>query len=103
MNWNKKRALVTGGASFIGSALVDALVDRGAVVRVVDTFSGGRRENLSVHLNSKAIEIIEGGLLDKDRKKVAAELDTLLTRREATARESSRLADSDATSATVTA
>jgi nucleoside-diphosphate-sugar epimerase len=64
MNWNKKRALVTGGASFIGSALVDALVDRGADVRVVDNFSSGRRENLAAHLRSKAIELIDADLLD---------------------------------------
>jgi nucleoside-diphosphate-sugar epimerase len=64
MNWNKKRALVTGGASFIGSALVDALVTRGADVRVVDNFSSGRRENLAAHLRSKAIELIDADLLD---------------------------------------
>jgi nucleoside-diphosphate-sugar epimerase len=64
MNWNNKRTLVTGGASFIGSALVDALVDRGARVRVVDNFSSGRRENFSAHLKAKAIELIEADLLD---------------------------------------
>jgi nucleoside-diphosphate-sugar epimerase len=64
MNWNNKRVLVTGGASFIGSALVDALVDRGADVRVVDNFSSGRRENLATHLRSKTIELIDADLLD---------------------------------------
>jgi nucleoside-diphosphate-sugar epimerase len=64
MNWNNKRVLVTGGASFIGSALVDALVDRGADVRVVDNFSSGRRENLASHLRSKTIELIDADLLD---------------------------------------
>jgi UDP-glucose 4-epimerase len=39
--------LVTGGASFIGSHLVEILVDRGASVRVADDFSSGEIENLS--------------------------------------------------------
>src|SRR5258706_4719409 len=64
MNWKNTRTLVTGGASFSGSALVDALVQRGAIVRVVDNFSSGRRENLTSHLKSNAIELIHADLLD---------------------------------------
>jgi UDP-glucose 4-epimerase len=41
------RAIVTGGAGFIGSNLVDALVERGDDVTVIDNISTGRRENLS--------------------------------------------------------
>jgi UDP-glucose 4-epimerase len=41
------RALVTGGAGFIGSHLVDALLDRGGEVAVVDDLSTGKRENLT--------------------------------------------------------
>ena len=41
------RALVTGGAGFIGSNLVDALLERGDGVTVLDDVSTGRRENLS--------------------------------------------------------
>lgn len=48
-----KRALVTGGASFIGSHLVDTLLSRGAAVTVVDDFSSGRIENLEYHLEEK--------------------------------------------------
>jgi len=41
------RAVVTGGAGFIGSNLVDALLERGDEVVVVDDLSSGKRENLS--------------------------------------------------------
>src|SRR5436305_4096995 len=41
------RAAVTGGAGFIGSNLVDALVARGDEVTVVDNFASGKRENLN--------------------------------------------------------
>jgi UDP-glucose 4-epimerase len=56
--------LVTGGAGFIGSHLVDALVARGARVRVVDNLATGRRENLAPLLARGAIEFIEGDLAD---------------------------------------
>ncbi len=55
-----RHVLVTGGASFIGSHLVDALVGLGACVRVVDDFSSGRRANL--HRSADQIELIEGDL-----------------------------------------
>jgi nucleoside-diphosphate-sugar epimerase len=72
MNWNRKRVLVTGGASFIGSALVDALVDRGASVRIVDNFSSGRRENLAAHVGSNSIELMDADLLDDGIARKAA-------------------------------
>lgn len=46
MNLKGKEVLVTGGASFIGSHLVDKLINLGATVRVADDFSSGRLENL---------------------------------------------------------
>jgi UDP-glucose 4-epimerase len=48
------RALVTGGAGFIGSNLVDALLARGDAVTVVDDLSTGRRENLDAALAAGA-------------------------------------------------
>lgn len=57
--------LVTGGAGFIGSHLVDALLARGKRVRVLDNFSTGRRENIS-HV-SEDIELIEGDLRSYER------------------------------------
>jgi nucleoside-diphosphate-sugar epimerase len=65
MEWNKRNVLVTGGASFIGSALVDALADRGARVRVVDNLSSGKRENLQHLLASGAVEFERADLLDE--------------------------------------
>ena len=53
------RALVTGGAGFIGSNLVDSLTARGAEVLVVDNLSTGRRSNLDEALGSGA-SLIEG-------------------------------------------
>jgi UDP-glucose 4-epimerase len=48
------KAVVTGGAGFIGSHVVDALLDAGAAVHVVDDFSGGRLENLESALQRGA-------------------------------------------------
>jgi len=65
MDWNGRPTLVTGGASFIGSHLVDALVARGAKVRVVDDLSSGRLANIAAHLEAGRIELVEGNLLDQ--------------------------------------
>ena len=45
--WNETNVLVTGGASFIGSHLVDKLVNLGSKVTVIDNLSSGKKENLS--------------------------------------------------------
>lgn len=45
--WSGKHVLVTGGAGFIGSHVVEKLVKRGAVVSVLDTLENGQRENLA--------------------------------------------------------
>jgi nucleoside-diphosphate-sugar epimerase len=60
--WSNQRVLVTGGASFIGSSLVDQLVERGSRVRVVDDLSSGRRENLKAHLGNTRVEFIDADL-----------------------------------------
>lgn len=54
--------LVTGGAGFIGSNIVEELVKRGQRVRVIDNFLTGRRENLEDFLSD--IELIEGDIRD---------------------------------------
>jgi UDP-N-acetylglucosamine/UDP-N-acetyl-alpha-D-glucosaminouronate 4-epimerase len=57
------KVLVTGGAGFIGSNLVRALVERGDAVRVLDNFSTGNRANLA----GLEIEVVEGELRSYER------------------------------------
>lgn len=56
--------LVTGGAGFIGSNLVGALIARGDAVRVVDNFVTGRRENMAAW--AEHVELIEGDLREAE-------------------------------------
>ena len=65
MNWDKTRTLVTGGTSFIGSHLVEALVDRGSRVRVVDNLSSGRMEHLDGLTTTGRVELVTDDLLDQ--------------------------------------
>lgn len=56
--------LVTGGAGFIGSHLVETLLQQGQKVRVLDNFLTGKRENLAPFLDR--VELVEGDLRDLD-------------------------------------
>jgi len=60
-----RRVLVTGGAGFIGSNLVRALLERGDSVRVLDNFSTGNRRNLAGLEDD--VEVIEGELRSYER------------------------------------
>lgn len=63
MNWSDKRVLVTGGASFIGSHLVERLLQKGtANVRVADDLSSGKLENLLAVQND--IDFLKSDLRD---------------------------------------
>jgi nucleoside-diphosphate-sugar epimerase len=62
MIWRNRKVLVTGGASFIGSSLVDALVARGAQVRVVDDLSSSGIESIQGHLDRGVVEFVQGDL-----------------------------------------
>lgn len=66
LDWRNKRVLVTGGASFIGSHLADALVSLGATVRVVDNLSSGLRANIQHLIDSESIEFRQADLLEPD-------------------------------------
>ena len=73
MDWKGRKVLVTGGASFISSHLVDALVERGALVRVVDDLSSGKLENIQHHLNNGKVEFVQGNLRDPGLAQKAVE------------------------------
>lgn len=72
--YKHKKVLVTGGASFIASHLVDKLLLEGAEVRVADDFSSGKLENLTydfkhtkstVSWTAENLEVFKGNLKDK--------------------------------------
>lgn len=60
----RKIDLVTGGAGFIGSHLVDHLVHKGRNVRVLDNLSVGRLENIDQHIAEESIEFVHGDVSD---------------------------------------
>ena len=53
----RKVAVVTGGAGFIGSHMVDVLLDRGYRVRVIDNLTGGRTANLAHHARAPNLSL----------------------------------------------
>jgi len=61
---NGKNVLVTGGAGFIGSHVVDALLVQGCQVKVLDNFSTGRKENLIHHKGDGSLKIVEANIAD---------------------------------------
>jgi nucleoside-diphosphate-sugar epimerase len=63
--------LVTGGAGFIGSHIVDRLLDEGFKVRVLDDLSTGEKKNLAQHQNNKGFQFIEGDIRNFDTAKKA--------------------------------
>ena len=75
--------LVTGGAGFIGSHLVEVLLKKGYKVRVIDNFITGKKENLafiqSLDIPSEQIEIIEGDIREIETcRKVMEDIDYVL-------------------------
>lgn len=62
MNNAEKWVLITGGAGFIGSHLVDALLAKGYSVRVLDNLSTGKRSNLP--LDNPRLQLVQGDVAD---------------------------------------
>jgi len=67
------RVLVTGGAGFIGSHLVDALMESGSEVRVLDDLSAGSMENVEHWLDHERFEFMRGDMRDPDVSEEAVE------------------------------
>jgi UDP-glucose 4-epimerase len=88
------KVLVTGGAGFIGSNLVDALIDRGDDVIALDNLTTGRKSNLEPALSRGAQLVVEdirdadlvGSLLEKERPEVVFHLAAQIDVRVSTAR-----------------
>lgn len=59
--------LITGWAGFIGSHLVDACIEAGHTVCIIDDFSSGSRENVSQHQNNSRLVLCEGDICDHER------------------------------------
>ncbi|MEY8371355.1 SDR family oxidoreductase [Aerococcaceae bacterium 50-4] len=67
VNFSKNSVfLVTGGAGFIGSNLVEALLNKGHIVRVLDDLSQGKQENVDMFLENENYTFIKGDIRDLD-------------------------------------
>lgn len=69
--WSNKKVLVTGGAGFIGSHVIEKLVERGAKVTILDNLQNGKLKNLQKVINE--VILIKGDCRDEDSAKRACE------------------------------
>jgi len=78
MKLTEKRCLITGGAGFIGSHLVDELIRNGCKVRVLDNLANGKLENLSDYLGQENFQFFRGSITDPlDVRRAMEEIDVV--------------------------
>ena len=78
MNFKGRKILVTGGAGFIGSNIVEELLAKGAAVRVLDNFATGFRHNIGEFIHNPLFELIEGDIcIYKDCLKAVEGVDAI--------------------------
>lgn len=73
MQWNNVGILVTGGAGFIGSNLIERLLELGCRVVCLDNFLTGKRENIAPFHANPRFRLIEGDIRDRDVCREAVE------------------------------
>ncbi|MEW6593038.1 MAG: NAD-dependent epimerase/dehydratase family protein [Candidatus Hadarchaeota archaeon] len=71
------KVLVTGGCGFVGSNLVDLLMERGHSVTVLDNLSNGGRDNIKAHLKSKNFRFIKGDILGRKAEDALSGVDAV--------------------------
>jgi len=72
--WNEKNVLITGGAGFIGSHLVEALLEKKAQITIIDNLSNGRIENI----NSDKVKFVKMDMKDiKEKRNLLEDIDVL--------------------------
>lgn len=60
------KTLITGGAGFIGSHLVEYLALQGEQIVILDDFTGSKEVNLSSSINNEFVEVVSGSILDQN-------------------------------------